>query len=109
SVVTETVFENRFMHVDEFNLMNANIKVEGRTSVVTGPAKLRGAKVTATDLRAGAALICAGLIAEGTTEVGGVHHIDRDYVHLAEKLSSHGADIYSVKMNEEPQHVKEEE
>ncbi|WP_172619710.1 UDP-N-acetylglucosamine 1-carboxyvinyltransferase [Paenibacillus alvei] len=108
SVVTETVFENRFMHVDEFNLMNANIKVEGRTSVVTGPAKLRGAKVTATDLRAGAALICAGLIAEGTTEVGGVHHIDRGYVHLAEKLSSLGADIYRVKMNEEPQDVKEE-
>lgn len=108
SVVTETVFENRFMHVDEFNLMNASIKVEGRTSVVTGPAKLRGAKVTATDLRAGAALICAGLIAEGTTEVGGVHHIDRGYVHLAEKLSSLGADIYRVKMNEEPQDVKEE-
>ncbi|WP_175400504.1 UDP-N-acetylglucosamine 1-carboxyvinyltransferase [Paenibacillus sp. KS1] len=108
SVVTETVFENRFMHVDEFNLMNANIKVDGRTSVVTGPAKLRGAKVTATDLRAGAALICAGLIAEGTTEVGGVHHIDRGYVHLAEKLSSLGADIYRVKMNEEPQSVKEE-
>jgi UDP-N-acetylglucosamine 1-carboxyvinyltransferase len=108
SVVTETVFENRFMHVDEFNLMNANIKVEGRTSVVTGQAKLRGAKVTATDLRAGAALICAGLIAEGTTEVGGVHHIDRGYVHLAEKLSSLGADIYRVKMNEEPQDVKEE-
>ncbi|EPY07990.1 UDP-N-acetylglucosamine 1-carboxyvinyltransferase [Paenibacillus alvei TS-15] len=108
SVVTETVFENRFMHVDEFNLMNANIKVEGRTSVVTGQAKLRGAKVTATDLRAGAALICAGLIAEGTTEVGGVHHIDRGYVHLAEKLSSLGADIYRVKMNEEPQDVNEE-
>lgn len=108
SVVTETVFENRFMHVDEFNLMNANIKVEGRTSVVTGPAKLKGAKVTATDLRAGAALICAGLIAEGTTEVGGVHHIDRGYVHLAEKLSALGADIYRVNMMEKPQETKEE-
>lgn len=108
SVVTETVFENRFMHVDEFNLMNANIKVEGRTSVVTGPAKLKGAKVTATDLRAGAALICAGLIAEGTTEVGGVHHIDRGYVHLAEKLSALGADIYRVNMTEKPQETKEE-
>ncbi|MBG9735098.1 UDP-N-acetylglucosamine 1-carboxyvinyltransferase [Paenibacillus alvei] len=107
SVVTETVFENRFMHVDEFNLMNANIKVEGRTSVVTGPAKLKGAKVTATDLRAGAALICAGLIAEGTTEVGGVHHIDRGYVHLAEKLSALGADIYRVNMTEKPQETKE--
>ncbi|WP_289356764.1 UDP-N-acetylglucosamine 1-carboxyvinyltransferase [Paenibacillus sp. S-12] len=108
SVVTETVFENRFMHVDEFNLMNANIKVEGRTSVVTGPAKLKGAKVTATDLRAGAALICAGLIAEGTTEVGGVQHIDRGYVHLAEKLSALGADIYRVNMTEKPQETKEE-
>ncbi|MBG9743556.1 UDP-N-acetylglucosamine 1-carboxyvinyltransferase [Paenibacillus alvei] len=107
SVVTETVFENRFMHVDEFNLMNANIKVEGRTSVVTGPAKLKGAKVTVTDLRAGAALICAGLIAEGTTEVGGVHHIDRGYVHLAEKLSALGADIYRVNMTEKPQETKE--
>lgn len=108
SVVTETVFENRFMHVDEFNLMNANIKVEGRTSVITGPAKLKGAKVTATDLRAGAALICAGLIAEGTTEVGGVHHIDRGYVHLAEKLSALGADIYRVNMTEKTQETKEE-
>ncbi|MGZ9586301.1 UDP-N-acetylglucosamine 1-carboxyvinyltransferase [Paenibacillus marinisediminis] len=96
SVVTETVFENRFMHVDEFNLMNANIKVDGRTSVIPGNCQLIGAKVTATDLRAGAALICAGLVAEGTTEVGGVHHIDRGYVHLSEKLASLGADIWRV-------------
>lgn len=108
SVVTETVFENRFMHVDEFNLMNANIKVEGRTSVVTGPAKLTGAKVMATDLRAGAALICAGLIAEGTTEVSGVQHIDRGYVHLAEKLSALGADIYRVSMRGQAENVKED-
>ncbi|UHA76029.1 UDP-N-acetylglucosamine 1-carboxyvinyltransferase [Paenibacillus sp. 481] len=101
SVVTETVFENRFMHVDEFNLMNANIKVEGRSAVVPGKVKLTGAKVCATDLRAGAALICAGLVAEGTTEVGGVHHIDRGYVHLAEKLSALGADIYRVSLEEE--------
>lgn len=96
SVVTETVFENRFMHVDEFNLMNANIKVDGRTAVISGNCKLIGAKVTATDLRAGAALICAGLVAEGTTEVGGVQHIDRGYSYLAEKLSALGADIYRV-------------
>ena len=96
SVITETVFENRFMHVDEFNLMNANIKVDGRTAVIPGNCNLIGAKVTATDLRAGAALICAGLVAEGTTEVGGVHHIDRGYAYLAEKLSSLGADIYRV-------------
>lgn len=100
SVVTETVFENRFMHVDEFNLMNADIKVEGRSSIIKGGAKLTGAKVTATDLRAGAALILAGLIADGTTEVGGVHHIDRGYVHLAEKLNGLGADIYRVTVEE---------
>ncbi|MGQ8873553.1 UDP-N-acetylglucosamine 1-carboxyvinyltransferase [Paenibacillus sp. TSA_86.1] len=100
SVVTETVFENRFMHVDEFQLMNAEIKVEGRSSIVTGNAELKGAKVTATDLRAGAALIIAGLVAEGTTEVGGVHHIDRGYVHLAEKLNGLGADIYRISVEE---------
>ncbi|MBJ8193997.1 UDP-N-acetylglucosamine 1-carboxyvinyltransferase, partial [Bacillus cereus] len=64
SIITETVFENRFMHVDEFHLMNAEIKVEGRSAIVTGNAKLTGAKVTSTDLRAGAALILTGLIAE---------------------------------------------
>ncbi|WP_197258562.1 UDP-N-acetylglucosamine 1-carboxyvinyltransferase [Paenibacillus dendritiformis] len=109
SVVTETVFENRFMHVDEFNLMSANIKVDGRTAVVTGGAKLVGAKVCATDLRAGAALICAGLVAEGTTEVSGVHHIDRGYVNIAEKLSSLGADIYRVSIEEQAQEAKEEQ
>lgn len=109
SVVTETVFENRFMHVDEFNLMSANIKVDGRTAVVTGGAKLVGAKVCATDLRAGAALICAGLVAEGTTEVSAVHHIDRGYVNIAEKLSALGADIYRVSIDEQPQEVKEEQ
>lgn len=100
SVITETVFENRFMHVDEFQLMNAEIKVEGRSAIVTGSAKLTGAKVCATDLRAGAALILAGLVAEGTTEVSGVHHIDRGYVHLAEKLTALGADIYRVSVEE---------
>ncbi|WP_199898930.1 UDP-N-acetylglucosamine 1-carboxyvinyltransferase [Paenibacillus popilliae] len=109
SVITETVFENRFMHVDEFNLMSANIKVDGRTAVVTGGAKLVGAKVCATDLRAGAALICAGLVAEGTTEVSAVHHIDRGYVNIAEKLSALGADIYRVSIDEQSQEVKEEQ
>lgn len=109
SVVTETVFENRFMHVDEFNLMNAEIKVEGRSSIITGGAKLTGAKVTATDLRAGAALILAGLIADGTTEVGGVHHIDRGYVHLAEKLNGLGADIYRVSVEEPKREAKSSE
>ncbi|MDO3412109.1 UDP-N-acetylglucosamine 1-carboxyvinyltransferase [Saccharibacillus sp. CPCC 101409] len=100
SVVTETVFENRFMHVDQFRLMNAEIKVEGRSSFVSGETKFVGAKVTATDLRAGAALICAGLVAEGTTEVGGTHHIDRGYVNLTEKLVGLGADIWRVSLSE---------
>jgi UDP-N-acetylglucosamine 1-carboxyvinyltransferase len=100
SVVTETVFENRFMHVDEFKNMRAQIKVDGRTAVVSGGTKLVGSKVTATDLRAGAALICAGLVAEGTTEVSGIHHIDRGYVNLAEKLSKLGADVYRISYDE---------
>ncbi|MCQ4088129.1 UDP-N-acetylglucosamine 1-carboxyvinyltransferase [Saccharibacillus sp. JS10] len=100
SVVTETVFENRFMHVDQFRLMNAEIKVEGRSSFVSGETKFVGAKVVATDLRAGAALICAGLVAEGTTEVGATHHIDRGYVNLTEKLVGLGADIWRISMPE---------
>lgn len=100
SVVTETVFENRFMHVDEFKNMRGAIKVEGRTAIVSGGGKLMGAKVCATDLRAGAALICAGLVAEGTTEVTGTHHIDRGYVNIAEKLSQLGADIWRISVDE---------
>lgn len=96
SVVTETVFENRFMHVEEFKKMNAYIKVEGRTAIVSGSSKLVGAKVCATDLRAGAALICAGLAAEGETEVTGLHHVDRGYVDIAGKLAALGADIERV-------------
>lgn len=112
SIISETVFENRFMHVDEFNLMNAGIRIEGRTSIVTGGASLVGAKVCSTDLRAGAALICAGLISEGTTEVSGTHHIDRGYVHLAEKLSGLGADIWrleEVEPSQEPTPAVEEQ
>lgn len=100
SVITETVFENRFMHVDQFRLMSADIKVEGRSAIVSGGSKLSGAKVCATDLRAGAALILAGLVAEGTTEVSGTHHIDRGYVDLAEKLSGLGADIWRISVEE---------
>lgn len=96
SLVTETVFENRFMHVDEFIHMNAEIKVDGRTAIVTGNTKLKGAKVCATDLRAGAALILAGLVAEGETEITGLHHIDRGYVDIAATLRSVGADIQRV-------------
>jgi len=93
SVVTETIFENRFMHVDEFKNMRGQIKVEGRTAVINGNTKLYGAKVCATDLRAGAALILAGLAADGETEITGTHHIDRGYVNIAEKLRAIGADV----------------
>lgn len=96
SIVTETVFENRFMHVAELKNMGAEIKVEGRSAIITGGARLTGAKVCATDLRAGAALILAGLAAEGETVISGVHHIDRGYVKIAEKLQALGAEIRRV-------------
>jgi len=101
SVITETVFENRFMHVEEFKRMNANIKIQSRTAIVEGNAKLVGTKVQATDLRAGAALILAGLAAEGETEVTGLQHIDRGYVDLVGKLKQLGADIERVDSNTE--------
>ncbi|WP_289140490.1 UDP-N-acetylglucosamine 1-carboxyvinyltransferase [uncultured Brevibacillus sp.] len=93
SIVTETVFENRFMHVEEFRRMNANIKIEGRSAIVEGGSKLTGSKVAATDLRAGAALVLAGLVSEGVTEVSALHHIDRGYVNFTEKLLALGADV----------------
>ena len=96
SVVTETVFENRFMHVDELRRMGAKIKIDGRTSVVEGQEKLTGCQVKATDLRAGAAIVLAGLVAEGETQIGYIHHIDRGYDNLVEKLVSLGADIKRV-------------
>ncbi|MFD0590624.1 UDP-N-acetylglucosamine 1-carboxyvinyltransferase [Paenibacillus sp. GCM10027627] len=102
SVVTETVFENRFMHVEEFHKMNASIKVDGRTAIVTGGVPLSGAKVCATDLRAGAALICAALRAEGETELTGLHHVDRGYVDITGKLASLGALIHRVESDPEP-------
>ncbi|KIL36659.1 UDP-N-acetylglucosamine 1-carboxyvinyltransferase [Cohnella kolymensis] len=101
SIVTETVFENRFMHVDELIKMGAEIKVDGRTAIVTGNAKISGASVCATDLRAGAALICAALAAEGSTEVTGLHHIERGYVDIVSKLAVLGADILRAPSPEE--------
>ena len=95
-VVTETVFENRFMHVDELKRMGAKIKIDGRTSIVEGVEKLYGCQVKATDLRAGAAMVLAGLVAEGETQVGYIHHIDRGYDNLVEKLVGLGADICRV-------------
>ncbi len=96
SVVTETVFENRFMHVDELRRMGAQIKIDGRTSIVKGQEKLTGCQVKATDLRAGAAIVLAGLVAEGETQIGYIHHIDRGYDNLVAKLVSLGADIKRV-------------
>ncbi len=96
SVITETVFENRFMHVEEFRRMNGNIKIEGRTSIVNGPVSLQGAEVASTDLRAGAALVLTGLVAEGRTRVTELKHIDRGYVNFTEKLKALGADIERV-------------
>lgn len=96
SLVTETVFENRFMHVDELRRMGANIKIEGRTSVVEGVHGLTGCQVKATDLRAGAAMVLAGLIADGETQVGYIHHIDRGYDDFVGKLCRLGADIERV-------------
>ncbi|MFC5403596.1 UDP-N-acetylglucosamine 1-carboxyvinyltransferase [Cohnella soli] len=101
SIVTETVFENRFMHVDELIKMGAEIKVDGRTAIVTGGTKLSGASVCATDLRAGAALICAALVADGSSEIGGVHHIERGYMNIVNKLAVLGADIYRAPSPEE--------
>ena len=92
-MVTETVFENRFMHVDELKRMGANIKIDGRTSVVEGVDSLTGCQVKATDLRAGAAMVLAGLVADGETQVGYIHHIDRGYDNLVQKLVGLGADI----------------
>ena len=93
SVVTETVFENRFMHVEELQRMGAAIRVDGRTATVEGGRPLTGAAVRATDLRAGAAMVLAGLVADGETRVGYIHHIDRGYDDLVAKLVALGADI----------------
>ena len=95
-MVTETVFENRFMHVDELKRMGAKIKIDGRTSVVEGVEHLTGCQVKATDLRAGAAMVLAGLVADGETQIGYIHHIDRGYDNLVGKLVALGADICRV-------------
>ncbi|MEK3992419.1 UDP-N-acetylglucosamine 1-carboxyvinyltransferase [Robertmurraya sp. FSL R5-0851] len=96
SMITETVFENRFMHVEEFRRMNADIKIEGRSVIMNGPSNLQGAEVAATDLRAAAALILTGLVADGITRVTELKHLDRGYVDFHQKLASLGADIERV-------------
>ncbi|WP_066057918.1 UDP-N-acetylglucosamine 1-carboxyvinyltransferase [Robertmurraya korlensis] len=96
SMITETVFENRFMHVEEFRRMNADIKIEGRSVIMNGPSNLQGAEVAATDLRAAAALVLTGLVADGVTRVTELKHLDRGYVDFHQKLASIGADIERV-------------
>lgn len=96
SVVTETVFENRFMHVSELNRMGADIRIEGRSASIPGGKRLQGAKVICTDLRAGAAMVLAGMAAEGRTEVSEIYHIERGYTFLAEKFRSLGASITRI-------------
>jgi UDP-N-acetylglucosamine 1-carboxyvinyltransferase len=96
SVVTETIFENRMMHVQELNRLGADIEVEGNTAIVRGVLRLTGAKVMATDLRASASLVIAGLIAEGETCIDRIYHLDRGYEHIEDKLSALGARIRRV-------------
>lgn len=97
SVITESIFENRFIHVSELKRMGADIQIQGNNAIIQGGGKLSGAPVMATDLRASASLILAGLAAEGLTEVSRIYHLDRGYERIEEKLSSLGADINRVK------------
>jgi UDP-N-acetylglucosamine 1-carboxyvinyltransferase len=97
SIITEKIFENRFMHVSELKRMGADISIEGNTAVVRGRPKLQGAPVMATDLRASASLVLAGLAADGLTEISRVYHLDRGYQRIEEKLSTVGASIERVK------------
>ncbi|MBR6798683.1 MAG: UDP-N-acetylglucosamine 1-carboxyvinyltransferase [Firmicutes bacterium] len=96
SVVIETVFENRFMHVGEFNRMGANIKTDGNCAIIPGNKALTGAQVVATDLRAGAAVVLTGLVADGITEVSQIYHVDRGYENFVDKLKALGANIMRV-------------
>lgn len=96
STITETVFENRFMNVPELIRMGANIEINGKSAIVEGIDKLTGSEVMATDLRAGAALVLAGLVAEGETTIKNIYHIERGYVDLCGKMSKLGAEIYKV-------------
>ena len=101
NVTIETVFENRFMHVDEFKKMGADIKIDGRSAVVVGPKHLTGTSVKASDLRAGAALILVGLVAEGKTTIRDIYHIDRGYEDIEEKFRGLGANVYRFEREED--------
>jgi UDP-N-acetylglucosamine 1-carboxyvinyltransferase len=97
AMITETIFENRFMHVPELARMGANINVHGASAMVRGVPRLNGAPVMATDLRASVSLVLAGLAAEGETIVNRVYHLDRGYERLEEKLAACGADVERLK------------
>lgn len=102
-VVTDTIYSSRFKHIDELRRMNANIKVESGSAIVTGPVQLEGAKVKANDLRAGASLVIAGLMATGVTEITGLEHIERGYGNIHEKLLSLGANVWLEDLTEKEQ------
>ena len=102
SIVSEGVWDNRFKYVDELRKMGANIQVDGKVAVVEGVERLTGAPVKALDLRAGAAMLIAALMADGTTEIDGIHHIERGYSSLVDKLRSLGADIRKVSYDDDP-------
>jgi UDP-N-acetylglucosamine 1-carboxyvinyltransferase len=97
SLITETIFENRFMHAPELMRMGANIRLEGRQAIVAGPSQLSGAAVLASDLRASASLVLGALVAKGETVIDRVYHIDRGYEKIEEKLARAGADIRRVR------------
>jgi len=97
SMISETIFENRFIHVSELKRMGADINISGNTALIKGVSQLSGAPVMATDLRASASLVLAGLAAKGTTEVRRVYHLDRGYESLEKKLALLGADIHRAK------------
>lgn len=110
SIVTDTIYGSRFKHIDELRRMGADVKVEGRSAIISGSVPLQGARVKATDLRAGASLVIAGLIANGITEVAGVEHIDRGYGHLVNKLRGLGAKIWRESLDtEERENLKAQE
>ena len=96
SVITETVFENRFMHLSELLRMNANIRIDGRTAIIEGSASLTGANVTATDLRSGAGLVLAAMGAKGTTTISNAHYIERGYEDICGQLKLLGASIERI-------------
>lgn len=98
SIVDETIWENRFMHVEHLNKMGANIRIEGTKAIINGPTVLKGTVVEATDLRAGAAMVAAGLVAEGTTNITNIEHILRGYENIVSKLEGLGAVIYEKDM-----------